>query len=87
MAKRKIEIFSAGCSICEETVEQVKELACSSCEVEVLSMQEKHVADRARKLGVGSVPAVAVNGQLVSCCVGAGPDEISLRAAGIGQPG
>ena len=40
MTKRKVEIFLAGCGICEETVKQVKELACSSCEVEVLSMQD-----------------------------------------------
>ncbi len=86
MAKRKIEIFSAGCGVCEETVQQVKDLACSSCEVEVLSMQDKKVADRAKKLGVRSVPAVAVNGQLVDCCVGAGSQAESLKAAGLGQP-
>lgn len=86
MTKRKVKIFSAGCDICEETVEQVKELACSSCEVEVLDMQNKQVADRARKLGVRSVPAIAIDGQLVDCCVGTGPDEASLKAAGLGQP-
>ncbi len=84
--KRKIEVFSAGCPVCNETPKKVQETACPSCEVEVLDMQDKKVSDRAKKLGVRSVPAVAVDGKLVDCCVGAGPDEISLRAAGIGQP-
>lgn len=84
-SKRKIEIFSAGCGICEETIQLVEKLACASCQVEVLDMQDKQVADRAKKLGVRSVPAVAIEGKLVSCCVGAGPDEESLKAAGLGQ--
>ncbi|PYV68490.1 MAG: hypothetical protein DMG96_36270, partial [Acidobacteria bacterium] len=33
--KRKVEIFSAGCSTCKETIELVKRLAGSSHDVEV----------------------------------------------------
>jgi len=33
--KRKVEIFSAGCPVCEEAVSVVKRMACSSCEVTV----------------------------------------------------
>lgn len=83
--KRKIEIFSAGCGICEETIQMVEKLACASCQVEVLDMQDKQVADRAKKLGVRSVPAVAIEGKLVDCCVGGGPKESDLLAAGLGQ--
>ena len=36
--KRKIEVFTAGCEACEETVTLVKEIACSSCDVEILDM-------------------------------------------------
>ncbi len=36
--KRKIEIFSAGCACCVEAAELVNEIACPSCEVEVLDM-------------------------------------------------
>ncbi len=84
--KRRIEIFSAGCTVCEEAVSLVRKLACPSCEVSVLDMKDPAVAQRARKLGVRSVPAVAVEGRLASCCAGRGPDETSLRAAGLGQP-
>src|SRR5438132_1281362 len=36
--KRKVEIFSAGCSTCKETIELVKRLAGSSHDVEVQHM-------------------------------------------------
>ena len=84
--KRKIEVFTAGCPACEETVELVNRLAsCASCEVSVLDMKESDVASRAKGLGVRSVPAVAIDGKLADCCVGRGPDEAALRAAGLGQ--
>lgn len=83
--KRQIEIFSAGCPACEDTVKLVRDLACDSCEVTVLDMQDSQVAARARALGIKSVPAVAVNGVLAGCCAGRGPDAAALRAAGIGQ--
>ena len=86
MAKRKIEIFSAGCPVCKHTVELVKRISCPSCEVAVLDMNDPPVATRANALGIRSVPAISVNGSLASCCAGRGPDEAALRAAGIGQP-
>jgi glutaredoxin 3 len=85
-ARRKIEIFSAGCAPCDETVELVRRIACPSCEVEVLDMHDTKVAARANKYGVRVVPAVALDGRLAGCCAGSGPDEASLRAAGIGVP-
>lgn len=86
MATRKVEVFSAGCPVCEETVQQIQATACPSCEVSVLDMNEPTVAQRARILGIRSVPAVVVDGTLAPCCAGAGPDEAGLRASGIGQP-
>lgn len=86
MAKRKIEIFSAGCACCEDTVQLVQSIACPSCDVQVLDMRDTEVARRAVELGVHSVPAVAVDGTLAGCCAGRGPTEMALRAAGIGQP-
>lgn len=85
-AKRKIEVFSAGCPVCDEVVALVQGLACPSCEVEVLDMRTIEAAKRAQALGVRSVPAVAINGQLAGCCAGRGVDEATLRAAGLGQP-
>ena len=84
--KRQIEIFSAGCPVCQETIDLVTQMACPSCEISILDMQDAAVAERARKLGVALVPAVAVEGQLADCCSGRGIDEDTLRRAGIGQP-
>lgn len=83
---RKIEIFSAGCPVCEALVARVRDMACPSCEVSVLDMNQPAVAERAASLGVGSLPAVAIDGALAECCAGRGPDEAALRAAGLGQP-
>lgn len=85
-ATRRVEIFSAGCPACDEAVEQIRSLACPSCEVDVLDMKDPDVAARAQSLGVKTVPAVAIDGELASCCAGRGIDEETLRAAGLGQP-
>ena len=84
--KRQIEIFSAGCPVCKETIDLVNRMACASCEISVLDMNDDEVAARATELGIRSVPAVAVNGKLAECCANRGVDESTLRAAGIGQP-
>lgn len=83
--KRTIEVFSAGCPTCREVVDLVNRIACPSCEVTVLDMNEPHVAGRAKSLGVRSVPAVAVDGKLAGCCAERGPEDASLRAAGVGR--
>ena len=85
-ATRQIEIFSAGCPACEETIQLVNRVACPSCNVTILDMRDPQVASRAKSLGVRSVPAVVIDGTLADCCAGRGPDEQTLRAAGLGQP-
>ena len=64
----------------------VRRLGCPSCDVQVLDMKDKAVARRALELGIRSVPAVVVDGKVADCCAGRGPDEATLRAAGIGTP-
>lgn len=83
--KRKIEVFSAGCPACEDTIQMVHRVACQSCEVSVLDMQNPTVAKRAKDLGIRSVPAVVIDGKPAECCAGRGPDEAALRSAGLGQ--
>ena len=85
-AKRSIEVFSAGCPVCSETIDMIKNSACPSCEVTVLDMNDSAVASRAKSLGVKSIPAVVIDGKLADCCAGRGPDEATLIAAGLGQP-
>ncbi len=82
--KRKIEIFSAGCSCCTDAIEMVNRIAADSADVQVLDMQEQGLAAKAKEYGVRSVPAIAVDGKLADCCTGRGIDEATLRASGIG---
>ena len=84
--KRKIEVFSAGCPVCEKTIELVRRIACPSCEVAVLDINDTQVAKRAERLRIRSVPAVAIDGQLADCCTRRGPDEPTLRSSGLGDP-
>jgi glutaredoxin 3 len=83
---RKIEVFSAGWPLCDETEQKVRELACPSCDVTVLHMKDQATMERARQLGVKFVPAVAIDGKLVGCCAGGGIDEKALQDAGLRKP-
>ncbi len=83
--KRKVEVFSAGCPVCNDAVEMVERISCQDCEINLLDMNDPAVAKRAKGLGILSVPAIVIDGDLVNCCSGRGPDEITLKAAGLGQ--
>ena len=85
-AKRKVEIFSAGCAVCADAIEIVKRAACPSCEVVVHDMNQIEVARRAKALGIRSIPAVFIDGEAAECCSGRGIDEQILRVAGLGRP-
>lgn len=86
VTQRRIEIFSAGCPVCDDVIAQIRAAACPSCDITVSDMHDAATAKRAKQLGVRSVPAVAVDGALVDCCAGRGPDLEVLRSAGLGQP-
>lgn len=87
---RLVEVFTAGCPICDDTVRLVQSLACSSCDVRVYDLREgcttNECREKAERYGVTSVPAVAVNGALLDCCRKSRIDTATLEAAGIGQP-
>jgi glutaredoxin len=80
MAKT-IEIFSAGCPTCDNTIELVKRLAGAEHRVHVHDMHHADTAARAKTLGIRSLPAVLINGTVAECCAGRGPDEHVLREA------
>ena len=84
--KRKIEIFSAGCAACDDTVAMVRRIARSSCGIEVLDTHDPAMAAKAKNYRVRTVPAVAVHGRPAACRAGSGPDEASLRPADVGVP-
>jgi glutaredoxin len=79
--KHKIEIFSAGCATCKETIDMVRKIAGPDHEVQIHDMHKADIASRAKQHGVRSLPAVMVDGKLAGCCAGRGPDEHVLREA------
>jgi glutaredoxin 3 len=83
---RKVEVFSRGDCCSEKLITAIRAAACPSCEVRVLDVTAAEVAGRANQLGVQSVPAVAINDELVCCPCECGPDLAKLRAAGLGVP-
>ena len=84
--KRVIEVFSAGCHACEESIQLVRRIACNSCEIKVLDMRDREVATLAKSLGVRQVPAVVITStEFAACCAGRGPEASALKIAGLGQ--
>lgn len=64
--KRKIEVFTAGCSLCNETVTLVKEAVIScGCEVIERHCEGTECCDEAKSYGVRAMPTVVVDGQIV----------------------
>lgn len=90
MAKRQMEVFIAGCPLCDETVKLVKDLACHQCEVQIYDLRQgcatNECRNKAAQYGIHRVPAVVVDGKLVDCCKNQQPvTRETLIGAGIGQ--
>ena len=83
---RKIEIYSAGCSICNTVIDKIRDAACKSCDIVILDMMLPEVQRSAAGIGILSLPAVVIDGKLASCCSGRSVDMDVLRRAGLGQP-
>ena len=88
MKKRKVEIFTSGCPICESTVDLVNKLACPSCEIIIYDLNKdnkKEIRNKITVYGIERIPAVAVNGKLLECCDMSFVSENILRQAGVGS--
>lgn len=90
MANRRIEVFTAGCYLCDEALEVIRELACENCDVEVLDLREGQVTKESRekvaKYGIHRLPSIVVDSQLVDCCIPQVPvSRQALGKAGVGQ--
>jgi len=48
----KIEVFSSGCAMCNDTIEMVRRTADPSCEVIIRNMTDSRVLARAKELGI-----------------------------------
>jgi len=86
MAKRTIEVFTAGCPVCDEALEAIRGVVCESCDLQVHDMRTDPAQAKAREYGIKRVPAVVVNGQLAACCHQGSVDLRTLQYLGVGQP-
>ncbi len=79
--RHKIEIFSAGCKICLDTIAMVKKLAGSEYDLVVHDMHEEETVSDTALYNIRSIPAVVIDGKLADCCSGRGTEEDVLREA------
>lgn len=64
--KRTIEVFTAGCSICEDTLRVVKD-AVSLCACKVIERRcpPEQMCEEGKAYGVRAMPTVVVNGTIM----------------------
>jgi len=64
--KRTIEVFTAGCALCDDTLRLVKE-AVSSCGCEVIERRcpPQQMCEEGKAYGVRAMPTVVVNGAII----------------------
>lgn len=88
--KRSVEVFTAGCPVCDPVVQMVKDLACDQCEITIYDLikqcDDKVCLSKVEAYQIKKVPSVAVDGKLLNCCVDESISKDELIKAGIGQP-
>jgi hypothetical protein len=88
--KRRVDVFTAGCPLCDEAVKLVKSLACPSCDIRLYDLRagcdRNECREKIRDYGISAVPAIAVDGVTLDCCRREPITADRLRAAGIGRP-
>lgn len=87
--KLQIEIFTAGCPVCDPVVDLVKETADENSEIKVYDLVEqcddKECLVKIKDYTIKRVPSIVVNGELLDCCKNNGITKEDLTAAGIGH--
>lgn len=87
--KKQIEIFTAGCPVCEPVVALVKETACENCEITIHNLSEKCESkicvSKMEEYQIKRLPAIVVNGRLIGCCKNIEITKDDLVNAGIGN--
>ncbi|MBI1342441.1 MAG: glutaredoxin [Terrimonas sp.] len=70
--KQKIEIFTAGCPVCDPVVNLVKETISDNSDIIIYDLvkqcEEKTCIQKMSVYGINRVPSIVVNGKLLECC-------------------
>ena len=63
--KRRIEVFTAGCGLCSETLELARQsVSACGCEVVERRCEGDQQCDAAKRYGITKMPTVIVDGQI-----------------------
>ena len=80
MRTNKVEIFTAGCPLCDETVKEIKDIV-SENELIIYNLNKATDLNKAKEYEINKVPAVVVNGKLLNCCKNNKVDKKELTEA------
>jgi hypothetical protein len=61
----KIEVFVDNSPLSSTVIQKVKDLACFRCKITVYNLDDQDYEDKMKVYGIGSIPAVVLNGKLV----------------------
>jgi glutaredoxin-related protein len=90
MSKHRVEIFTAGCPVCNPIVDMVRELVTEGDnEVTVYNLvqqcETEECLTKVQQYGIKRLPAIVINGELLGCCKNNGITRDDLLNAGIGK--
>jgi hypothetical protein len=88
MNKQKIEVFTAGCPVCQPVIELVKSLENEEFnEITVYDLvkngETTECVSKLEEYGIKRLPAIAINGQLLDSCKNNGITKKDLIGAGL----
>jgi len=61
---KKIEVFTADCPLCRDTLELIKKEACRECEIIERRCSGNECCEPAKIYGIKAVPSVVVDGKI-----------------------
>jgi predicted DsbA family dithiol-disulfide isomerase len=65
---KNIEVFTAGCYLCEETIQIVRKAKCEECTVIERNLSEEcecGCIEKAKEYGIKVVPSIVIDGKVV----------------------
>jgi hypothetical protein len=64
---RNIEVFTAGCYLCDETMEIVKEAKCEECTITEYKLSQEcecGCIEKSKEYGIKVVPTIVIDGKI-----------------------
>lgn len=61
---KRIEVFTANCPLCKETLELIKKEACSECEIIERRCSGDECCQPAKDYGIKAVPTIVIDGKI-----------------------